>query len=119
MFSDEYKKETYELWGSPSDEVCFARQRLEKLGVEPYEQVNKDLSGKDKEVYDRVKEYATKQNKKVAVYLKSGNIEGLFVVSPAEKRDFENLCKYKEILREDKLIVQQMALVGSRPGKLR
>ena len=60
MFSDKYKKETYELWGSPSDEVCCARQRLERLGVEPYGH-GKDLSGNDSDVYDRVKEYATKQ----------------------------------------------------------
>lgn len=112
----ERKLEIYRKYDSMDEKVCYAVERLEKLGVKPYV---KSFTGNGTcfDFFKDAAEQATRKNHKVAIFLTSGEIKGLFVISPDKNVGDEEYMKgkYKDYvdnqkrLRWDKPIEQQKA----------
>ena len=107
----EYGLMLYNKWGVTSDEGCYAAERLEKNGIEPYKgRCSTDI----REMFAMVVSKASQINKNVAIDLNSGYLTGLFVVSPLKEGEtIENRFDYfvtnQKKLRWDKPIEQQKA----------
>ena len=67
------------IYGSCSDEVCYASRRLQKIGAVPF---TGRYDGKVQDVYSMAIAQAKKNNEMVSVYLDSGEVKGLFLVTP-------------------------------------
>ena len=110
--SYEYEKKIFGLYGTASEEVCYAHERLEKLGVKPFSGKH---DGAAQNIFVAAMQQAKAENKKVALALFTGDIRGLFVVSPDKLADNPDYCKAKfeeykknqKKLRWDKPIEQQ------------
>ena len=75
----EYKKKIFGLYGTASEEVCYAHERLEKSGVKPFSgKYNDDVQ----DIFAAAMQQAKAENKKEAVNLYGGVMTGLFVVPP-------------------------------------
>ena len=75
----EYRKKIFELYGTASEEVCYAHERLEKSGIKPF---SGKYNGDVQDIFAAAMQQAKAENKKVAVNLYSGVMTGLFVVAP-------------------------------------
>ena len=112
MAIDKQKAKISNLYGIDSDEVCYAHERLVKLGVKPF--LGRRFGSSDDKFAEAMRQ-AKAENRRVAVYLSSGVISGLFVVSPDKSADDPEYCKSKfeeyrknqQKLRWDKPIEQQ------------
>lgn len=110
----EYQKEVYEKYGAVTDELCYADERIKQQGIKP---CNGRNDGTDFEMFTRATLQAELNKEKVAVFLDSGRIRGLFVVSPDERigedgyleNKFESYVKNQKKYRYDKPIPQQKA----------
>ena len=108
----EYRKKIFELYGTASEEVCYAHERLEKSGIKPF---SGKYNGDVQDIFAAAMQQAKAENKKVAVNLYSGVMTGLFVVAPDKLADNPDYCKAKfeeykknqQKLRWDKPIEQQ------------
>ena len=78
-FSTKERIEVLKAYGACSDEVCYAMRRLERIGVPPY---NGNETSDVREIYLCALNQAQKNNQMVSVYLNSGEIQGLFVITP-------------------------------------
>ena len=105
----------YKTYGTISLEAAYAHERMKKLGgIEPYAG---RPDGMVRDVFARAMKQASKDKKKVALFLNSGVIRGMFVVAPDPKSDdpaycsakFEECMKNQQTARWDKPIDQQKA----------
>ena len=78
-FTTREKLDAMKAYGACSDEVCYAMRRLERIGVPPY---NGNETSDVREIYLCALNQAQKNNQMVSVYLNSGEIQGLFVITP-------------------------------------
>ena len=99
-----YKEAIFDKYGSYSVELCYADERLQKLGVKPYSRKEVD---NPKDVFEKKKKKKKRTGKNVAVNF-NGTLKGLFVLSPKEN-DFDTFMQNQEKLRWDKPILQQKA----------
>lgn len=110
----EYAKKLYEKWDAVSIEEQYAAERLEKMGVKPY---NGNGATDVADVFWGAMKQAKADKNRVGVMLNSGVIKGLFVVEPQDMADdrgyaisaFQQYVKNQQNLRYDKPIaIQQM-----------
>ncbi|HCU58675.1 MAG TPA: hypothetical protein DIC64_01700 [Alphaproteobacteria bacterium] len=114
MISEAEKIKIFHTWGSMDEKVCYAVDRLEAMEVKPYQKSFKE-HGDGFDFFKDACQQAAKEGQKVAVYLNSGEIKGLFVVTPDEQVNNEEHLrnKYKDYvknqtkLRWDKPIEEQ------------
>ncbi|MBO6282065.1 MAG: hypothetical protein J6N49_06010 [Alphaproteobacteria bacterium] len=109
-FSTRERVDALKTYGSPSDEVCYASRRLQKIGAVPF---NGREDGLSKDVYSRAIKQAKENNEMVAVYLSSGEVQGLFLVTPGHTSpdlidsDWHEFTKNADNNRWDKPIEEQ------------
>ena len=110
--SYEYREKIFDLYRAVSEEVCYAHERLEKMGVKPF---SGKYNGDVQDIFTAAMQQAKAENNKVAFALFGGGIGGLFVVAPDKLADNPDYCKAKfeeykknqRKLRWDKSIEQQ------------
>ena len=118
----EYKRKIFNLYGTASEEVCYAHERLEKLGVVPFQGAYDGMVG---DIFAAAMKESKEIDKKVALFLDSGVVTGLFVLSPDKKANdpaycsskFQEYVKGQKKLRWDKPIEQQKAEERSSSSK--
>lgn len=118
----EYGKKLYEKWGVTSKEGQYAAERLEKLGIKPYDG---RMNGNVSDIFWNAMKQAKANNNQVALHLNSGVIKGLFVVAPENMADdkefatqrFNQYVKNQQNLRYDKPIAVQIAEEKQLKGK--
>lgn len=79
-FSKREQVDAIKTYGSSSDEICYASRRLQKIGAVPFTGM---YNGEVQDVYSRAIAQAKKNNEMVSVYLNSGEVKGLFLVTPS------------------------------------
>ena len=102
----QYEREIIEKYGKNTIEICYANERLKKLGVQHYQ--GKEADNPEAIFNDAVKQ-AKNTGKRTSFCLNDGRVGGLFVVSPDEKNDFNSLVLNQKKMRWDKPIEQQKA----------
>ena len=90
--SREYREKIFDLYSTASEEVCYAHERLKKLGVEPF---SGKYNGDVQDTFTAAMQQAKAENKKVAFTLFGGGMEGLFVVTPDKLADNPDYCRAK------------------------
>lgn len=121
----EYAKKLYEKWDAVSIEEQYAAERLEKMGVKPY---NGNGATDVADVFWGAMKQAKADKNRVGVMLNSGVIKGLFVVEPQDMADdrgyailaFKQYVKNQQNLRYDKPIaIQQMEETQAKNANIR
>ncbi len=107
----EYGLNLFLKWDAVTLEERYAAERLERMGVIPYEG---ERVGDASAVFASVVQEATKTGKKHSVNLCFGDIRGLFVVPPLKEGEsaeemYDRYVKDQKRLRWDKPIEQQKA----------
>ena len=115
--TEEEKRKIFNIYGTVSDELCYAHARLQKQGVEPFKG---KYDGQVSDLFAAARKQAHKSHKKVGIYLSAGDvITGLFVIAPDETGSnqalFDWYVKNQKQLRCDKSIAQQKAEEQAQP----
>ena len=103
-FSTEEKLRYHRTYGGYRDELCYAARRMEKIGAVPY---NGLKVGKSEDVFKRALQQSKKENRAVALYLHSGTIEGMFMITPTYNPDWDMFVERAQQARWDKPIEEQ------------
>ena len=107
MFSYNERLKVFDLYGTATDEVCYAQKRLGP-DVVAY---NRNYVGQPDKMVQYAIEQAQRINKPVAIFL-SGQVTGLFKITPqitSADAFYDHLVKDQKMLRWDKPIEQQRA----------